>query len=77
MKLWRDTMYKDRWKNFIWSTIFSVVLCTAFSIEMKYSLVLGLIGGGIIMLITAALALLGLYTMFTYAKVIITGKSVL
>ena len=75
VKMWSDTMYKDRWSNFIWSTIFSIVLCTALYFELKFRLALGLLGGGMIILVTGALALLSLYTMYTYAKVIITGKS--
>lgn len=75
VKMWSDTMYRDRWSNFIWSTIFSIVLCTALYFELKFRLVLGLLGGGILILVTGALALLSLYTMYTYAKVIITGKS--
>ncbi len=75
VKMWSDTMYKDRWSNFIWSTIFSIVLCTALYFELKFRLALGLIGGGMIILVTGALALLSLYTMHTYIKIIITGKS--
>ncbi len=74
-EMWSDTMYKDRWSNFIWSTILSTVLCTALYFELKFRLALGLLGGGILILVTGALALLGLYTMYTYVKVIITGKS--
>lgn len=75
VKMWSDTMYKDRWSNFIWSTIFSIVLCTALYFELKFRLALGLLGGGMIILVTGALALLSLSTMYTYAKIIITGKS--
>ena len=74
-EVWSDTMYKDRWSNFIWSTIFSIVLCTALYFELKFRLALGLLGGGMIILVTGALALLSLYTAYTYVKIIITGKS--
>ncbi len=75
VKMWSDTMYRDRWSNFIWSTISSIVLCTALYFELKFRLALGLIGGGTIILVTGALALLSLYTMYTYIKIIITGNS--
>lgn len=74
VKDWNDTMYKDRWKNLAWSVLFSIILCIAFYVAVVFGLfILGLIAGWIIIVFTGSLALLCLYTMVSYIKIIFKG----
>ena len=74
VKDWSEAMYKNRWKNLAWSALFSIILCIAFYAAVVFGLfILGLIAGWIIIVFTGSLALLGLYTMVSYIKIIFKG----